>query len=195
MKILTEIEAVQWRGEGHPLPDGAVLCQPEVHYSADREHVYFTYADLRCRHWIDAGERAMPPPDKFEWCVSGITTRLTEDGVEREYWRRVFPFSVWSIKSEASVKGDHRAVYLDPDDRALLRAFLDYCDLEKWGELKDGHRALPPRAEYRITDGGYGRGFKPVYLQPGSWLVKEPGREPYALSDEEFAKRLPSAAA
>jgi len=186
MKLTIDVDAVQWKGEGYLCPDGVHLCVPEIHFSADRKQVYFTYADLRSLHWIDFDEHPMPQPEKFEFMCSGIVTKCKVDGQEIEYWRQVWPFSCWSIKSEASIKRDWKPVYLDRNDMPQLRAFLDYCDIEKWGTLENGRRALPPRAEYRVVDGGAGRGFRPIYLTPGSWLVKEAGREAYVLPDEKF---------
>jgi hypothetical protein len=190
--ISREIEADQWTGDPNVLPDGCFVCQPEVRWSADRKLVYFTYAELQVRHWIDATERPMPPPEKFDFMCHGLSVRL-QDG--REYWRQVMPFMCWSVKSEASIKGDHRPVYLDRSDEALVRAFVDFIDVEK---ASGWTNPLPPRAEYRITDGGYGRGFRPVYLKPGDWLLKDPAftderseMAVRAVSDEEFRRMSP----
>lgn len=169
MKIIREIEAEQWLGEGHPLPNGAYLCQPEVCWSADRK--------LLPRHWIDAEERPLPEGEpKLDFMCSGVKMTL-KDG--REYWRQIYPFAFWSVKSEASVKRDHRPVYLDRNDEALVRTFVDFLSVEEWPN------PLPPRAEYRVNDGGYGRGFRPVYLKPGDWLVKD-GEDIRAVSDAEL---------
>lgn len=181
MKIIREIDAEQWLGEDHLLPDGCHLCRPEVHWSADRKLVYFTFAELRVRHWIDAVERPMPRPEKFEFMCHGLQVKL-RDG--HEYWRQVMPFLIWSVKSEASVNGDHRAIYLDKSDEALMRAFVDFIDVEK---AEGWTNPLPPRAEYRITDGSYGRGFRPVYLKPSDWLVKD-GDKIAAVGDVDFQK-------
>jgi hypothetical protein len=173
------VEAEQWLGEGHPLPEKVILCRPEVHWGAGRKLVYFTYADLLPRHWIDATENEYPAPDKFEFMCHGIAVQL-RDG--RKYWRQVYPFSCWNVKSEASIKRNYTAVYLEKNDEPLVRAFVDFLDVEGWTN------PLPPRAEFRIVDGAYGRGFKPVYLKPGDWLVREPGKEPCVVTSEEFDK-------
>ena len=177
MKIAVEIEAEQWTGEHGILPKGAHFCVPEVHWSADRKLVYFTYADLHVRHWISADASPMPATGNPPFMGSRVAS-TKQDGTE--VWRDVYPFMAWSIKSEASVKRDHRAVYIDRDDARQMEAFADFRFVEQWPN------PLPPRAEYRITDGSYGRGFKPIYLKPGDWLVKEPGREPRAMSEAEF---------
>ena len=171
------IEAEQWLGENHPLPQGAFLCRPEVCWSADRKLIYFTYADLRSRHWIDAEPRVMPAPAELDFMCGGHgMTRC--DGTE--YWRQSYPFNFWSVKSEASLKRDWRPVYLEREDDALVEIFLDYCFVEGWTN------PLPPRAEFRIVDGAYRRGFRPVYLSPNDWLVREHGAEPRVMTDTEL---------
>ncbi len=182
MKIVIkrEIEAEQWLGEGHPLPEGSHLCRPEVCWSADRAFVYFSYADLRSTHWIGMEELGEVPKQE----LGGAIAVTRNNG--SVYYREVLPFAFWNIRSEASAKRDHRAVYLDRADDALVRAFVDYIYLEKWGN------PLPPRAEFRLTDGGYGRGFRPFYMVPGDWLLRErddAGRlAPRIVSDEAFRK-------
>lgn len=170
-----EVTALQWLGEHHPLPDGAFLCQPNVHFSVGRKLVYFTYADLRANHWVSTEELTTMPKAGF---MSGGIEVTRNDGTK--YWREVLPFSFYSVKSEASAKGDHGAVYLDRTDESLVRAFVDYLSIENWGN------PLPPRAEFRITDGAYGRGFKPLYMKPNDWLVHEKNAEPRILSDSEL---------
>ena len=177
--IKREVQAEQWLGELDALPEGAHLCRPEVCWSWDRKLVYFTYAELRTYNWIDADPRELPVPEKLDFMCSGIRG-VRKDG--SEYWRQMYPFAMWSVKSEAGLKRDHRAVYLDRADHALVETFVDYMYAEDWTN------PLPPRAEYRIVNGAYGRGFKPVYLKPGDWLVKEKDAEPRALSHDEFQK-------
>lgn len=144
--------------------------------------MYFTYADLRCRHWISATELAEKPPEPFMGAV--IQTRRKDGSV---YFREVLPFSCWSVKSEASIKNDHGAKFLDRDNAAEREAFLDFASFEQWGESKDGTFALPPRAEYREPNGGYGRGYRPYYLSPSDWLVID-GQEISVKPDAEFQK-------
>ena len=172
-----EARAEQWPGDIERLPEGAHVCQPEVHWSASRELIYFTYADLRSRDWIDAKPRALPAPEKLDFMCSGIRIKR-KDG--SEYWRQVYPFAFWDAKSESSIKRDWRAVYLDRADADLVETFLDYASTQGWTN------PLPPRAEFRIVSGAYGRGFRPVYLKPDDWLVFENGREPCAMSPEAF---------
>ena len=166
--IRKEVRAAQWSGAGE-MPEGVHSCRPEVHWSAGRECVYFTYAEMRSRHWIEVRERELPVPERAEG-FSGVMCVSLRDG--RQYWRRTYPFNMYSLKSESSVRRDWSPVYCDDSsDESLLRALVDYADLEGW--LVD--RSLPPRAEYRVIDGSYGRGFKPLYLSPGDWLVHEAG--------------------
>jgi hypothetical protein len=173
--LTRKVEASQWLGENHPLPDGAFLCQPEVHFSAGRNLVYFTYADLRPNHWISTEELTTIPEAGF---MSGGLEIVRRDG--SKYWREALPFAFYSVKSEASVKRDWNAVYLDRGDESLTRAFVDYLSIEGWGN------PLPARAEFRIIDGAYGRGFRTLYLKPNDWLVREEKAEPSVLSDAEF---------
>lgn len=183
VKIVKEIDAIQWKGEETDLPEGMHLCRPEVHWSADRKLVYFTYADLRCHNWIGVEETPIAageePPENggFE---GGVRVKRDDDS---EYVRRVLPFTFWSVKSEAQITRDHRAVYLDKSDESLVRVFVDYCYVEKWSN------PLPPRAEFRVVDGGYGRGFRPYYLSPGNWLLSdtgENGKQYRVVTDEAF---------
>lgn len=102
-----------------------------------------------------------------------------KDGTK--YWRAVFPFAFWSVKSEASEKRDHRAQFLFGLDTRENEAFLDYADLHKWSE-EEGCVALPPRLEHRLVDGAYGRGYKPTYIKPGQWLVVD-GRTVKAVDE------------
>ncbi len=178
-KITREIEAEQWLGEGRPLPDGAHLCRPEVNWSAGRAFVYFTYAELKCAHWIGTEELAEVP--KAVELGGGISV-TRKDG--SAYHRQVLPFAFYSVKSEASATRDYHAVYLDKADAALVRMFVDYVFLEKWGN------PLPPRAEFRVADGGCKRGFRTFYLAPGDWILREhddAGRlTPRVVSDAAF---------
>lgn len=175
--IKREIEAEQWAGDVRIILEGSHVCRPEVHWSADRGLVYFTYADLHPHNWIDARVRETSAPEKLDFMCSGLgITR--QDG--SKYWRQVYPFAFWSVKSEASIKRDHHAVYLDRADAALVETFVDFLAAEGWTN------PLPPRIEIRVVDGQYGRGFKPIYLKPGDWLLTERGRDPVAVSDVEF---------
>ena len=184
-----EARAEQWLGDIERLPEGAHVCQPEVHWSASRELIYFTYADLPSKHWLEIEERQALPDDSF---LAGALHVKRKDG--SEYYRQAFPFAFYEIKSESSVNRDWRAVYLDESNiDALATVFADYVSLEKWSVSREpGFISLPPRAEYRVGDGGYGRGFRPYYMKPGDWLLHErdsDGRPaPRVVSNDEFEK-------
>ena len=92
--IHKSINAEQWLGEGHPLPEGAHLCRPEIHWSAGRKYIYFTYADLRSLHWIDVEENPLPAPDKAEFMASGFVSK-GKDGAG--YWRQSYPFALYDM--------------------------------------------------------------------------------------------------
>jgi hypothetical protein len=160
--IKRTVRAQQWLGEGHPLPADSHLCRPEVHWSADRKLIYFTYAELMPRHWMTAIKEHEVPKEQF----AGSYVKITEADAT-EYYRTALPFSFWSVKSEASLRRDWRAVYFERDDADMVRLFLDFCHIENWTN------PLPPRAEHRRVDGSCGRGYSPTYLKPGDWLVRE----------------------
>lgn len=175
-----EARADQWLGEGH-LFDGLHYCQPEVNWSAGREEVYFTYADLTPRNWISTKELTAEPAEKP--FMGGAIRCEDKDGAV--YWRLVYPFMAWSIKSEHSIKRDYRPVYLDRADTVQTRLFADFAYVEAWSN------PLPPKAEFRVVDAGYGRGFRPYYMNPGDWLVREPhpdGERISVVSNEEMTK-------
>ncbi len=187
--ITRTIEAEQWI-EGGPLPKGAFECFPEVEWSAGRELIYFTYAEFMPRDWL--GVAQLPPPDgapKTEGLES-IVVYTPASGAP--YARKVLPFTFWSVKSESSIKRDWRAVYVDGDDDAVLKLWNDYRLSQQWPN------PMPRRIEYRETDGAYGRGFRPIYMKPSDWLLREPIPDGHnnlgtkqsirVVSDDEFKK-------
>lgn len=133
----------------------------------------------------------------FEAGYLGVTKK---DGAE--YFREVLSFRMWKVKSEASATGNRGPVFLDENDEAMLDLFIDYVMLEGHGYGEDDKRAAlwkqypMARAEFRATDGNYGRGYRPIYLKPGDWLVHNPmphghnnlGTKdvPVVMSDAEF---------
>jgi len=164
--IKRTIEAEQWTGENGPLPAGVYLCKPEICWSHMRQLVYFTYAELRPQHWMEVKKHEGVGTDKdvdgfFE---GGIQIELKTG---EKYWRKTLPFAFYSVKSEASMSRNHHAVYVEKEDAETVALFMDYCGVEKWPN------PLPPRAEYRDVDGAYGRGYRPIYMKPGDWLLKE----------------------
>lgn len=176
--VTIKIGAVQWLGEGDPLPEGCHFCQPEVHWSADRTAIYFTYADLWSRHWITSAELSEQPEAPF---MGGVFV-VTRDDMSK-YYRQAYPFNCWSIKSEASVKGDHRALFVDRSDEEMVRRLTDYMYVESWTN------PLPPRAEFREKSGAYGRGYRPHYLSPGDWLLDAPLADGNrTMTDAKFQK-------
>jgi len=175
--ITKECFAEQWLGEGHPLSNGMYLCQPEVHWSASRDLVYFTYADLRSTHWMDVKPKEFTPDANIDTLCEGFKVERPDGSA---YYRQTYPFALWSIKSEASITQRHHAVYLDRTDAELVAIFVDYMYSEGWTN------PLPAKAEYRVVNGSYGRGFKPIYLNPGDWLVTEKKQDPYVLSNDKF---------
>lgn len=185
-QIQKTVHAWQWNGEESGLPDGFFLCRPEVHYSADRTLVYFTYADFPSKHWISAKWLTEAPPGTP--MLEGYT-KSVRDGVDM--FRKTLPFAFWKVKSEASVTGDHKAKYLNRTDSEEVDAFLDYAHLGEWGKTKDGQFFLPPRLEYRETDGKYERGYRPYYLKPGDWLIQD-GENLSVMSDEAFMAANPN---
>ncbi|PQV52910.1 hypothetical protein LX70_04016 [Defluviimonas denitrificans] len=185
MTVKREIDAVQWRGPDHEMPEGFFECLPEVHWAAGRNFVYFTYGKLDSRDWIGV-EKLPEEPGKA--ALEGWVG-YTPKG-EAPYWRKVLPFNFWSVKSEASMKarsGDaasHHAVFLDLDNPEEVQLFHDYCAYERWPN------PLPRFAEFRVIDGSYGRGYRPYYLSPGDWLLREPGKDPTVISDDDLQKMI-----
>lgn len=174
--LARKVKAVRWEPADAPVPAGCHKTMPEIQWSAGRKYVYFTYGTLRPKHWLGTEKlAAQPESNAFEGWV-GYTPK---EGVP--YWRECLPFAMWSIKSEASRSGDHRAVFLNLEDENELLLWHNYCSMEQWPN------PLPRFAEYRVTDGGYGRGYRPIYLTPGEWLVFEGDQTaPKVISDAEF---------
>ena len=181
--IKREIDAIQWLGPDHELPEGFHETMPEVHWSAARDLVYFTYGKLDSRDWIGV-EKLTEKPGKS--ALEGWVG-YTPPG-HAPYWRKVLPFAFWSVKSESTIRvrnGDptaYRAVFLNRDDAEQVRLFHDYCASQRWPN------PLPRYAEYREIDGAYGRGYAPHYLAPGDWLLCERDARPRVVSDEEMQK-------
>jgi hypothetical protein len=156
------------RANNIPLPAGCHLCRPEICWSAGREYIYFTYAELMPKRWMEVRERSEEPKSENNVGVMNL-----EGGIKVErndgtiYYRKTLPFNFWNVKSEASVTRDHHAVYVDKADEAVVKLLVDYMFVEGWSN------PLPPRAEYREIDGSYGRGFRPIYLKPGDWIAHE----------------------
>lgn len=185
--ITKKVQAAQFV-EGVSRPDGTFDCIPEVHWAAGRQLIYFTYAEFMPTHWMGVAKDPIPPSGtKLEVLESRIDFR---DG----YSRKALPFMFWSVKSEGSVTGNHRPVYLDFADADMVALWHDYCELEQWPN------PTPPRIEYREIGGGYGRGFRSVYMKPGDWLLRETvpdGHNNYGtknvvsvVPDEEFRRMV-----
>lgn len=180
------VKVWQWEGNANikHLPENIFPCQPEVHYSADRKYVYFTYANLQCRHWIGTQELNTPPEAN---AISSAMKTTRADG--SVYYREVLPFSLWSIKSEASVVNDYSAKMLNRNDISEMSAFLDYVHWEGWAKTEDEALELPPRVEYRQIDKTLGRGYRPYYIKPTDWLVIDK-ESILVLTDEEYKKLI-----
>lgn len=195
--ITRTIRAEQW-AEGGALPAGVHLCRPEACWSADRSLIYFRYAELWPTQWLEAARQPVPAePDKACGQFEGLVVYTPEQG--EPYARHVFDFRFWSVKSEASTTGDHRPVYVDGQDAGLLALWHDYCAAMRWPN------PIPRRAEYRDIDGSYGRGYRPVYLKSGDWLLRETVPDGHnnlgskdlvrVVADEEFQRLRAGAAA
>jgi hypothetical protein len=163
--ITRKLDAEQWV-EGGPLPGGTFNCLPEICWSADRSLIYFTYAELRPRHWVGVARDPVPAdPDKACGPFDGLCVYDPKDG--ERYARKMLPFATWSVKSEQSVQRNWRPEYVDGSDQEMLALWHDYCAAEQFPN------PIPRRIEYRDIDGNYGRGYRPVYLKPGDWLLRE----------------------
>lgn len=181
--VRKDIEAWQWSGEEKDLPEGFHCCQPEVHYSAGRKYIYFTYADFRPRNWMGMERLAEKPSDPEVLAFGGGAEITLKDG--RKYWREILPFAYYSVKAESSITRDNSAKFLDRSNKDEVDAFLDYANGEGWENTKDGVFSLPPRIEYRVVDGAYGRGYRPYYMKKTDWLVKD-GAVIKVVSDADF---------
>ena len=185
--VITEVKKTVkvYSWDGKEVPEGFYLCRPEVCYSSGRQYVYFTYADLRSNCWISATKLQEKPKDSDGFGRDAIEVTL-KDG--SKYYREVFPFSLWSIKSEASATQDHRARFLDVKKEEEYQAFIDYAYQEKWWEKVDEEvRELPHRLEYREKSGSYGRGYRPYYMSPTDWIIFEEDKI-RVVKNEEYQK-------
>lgn len=167
INIIRAVEAERWV-DGGELPRGCAECQVEIIWSADRSCVYYTYAGMRVGHWMGTAKNpgGGPAGDGVEHAMKGWIVYTPNDGSPK-YWRETYPFMFWSIKSEGSVTRDHRPVFLDATDKEAVAVFHDFAALEQWPN------PIPRFAEFREYDSGYGRGYRPVYIASGSWLLRE----------------------
>lgn len=173
LKISKTIEAVQYTAGAFGLTKvmGTLskygkwnAAQIEVCLSADEKLAYYSYGSQRPKHWIGLVKyfEADPKPDIFMGGWVGFTPK---DGTP-PYWRAVYPFAFYEIKSKASVTRDWAPVYLDTKDKEAVTNFHDFAQLEEW------QNPIPQCVEFRTTGGG--RGFIPHYVYDTEWLVVEP---------------------
>lgn len=175
--VILQQKALQWDGRLDKLPEGFHVVEPEVHWSAKRDLVYFTYGDLRTNYWmgVEAFDKK-PETDALTQCV-GIRSSDTGE----EHYRRVLPFAYWDVKSEAQMKnrdGDkdaYRPVFLDWNDNSMVDLYIDFVILEKWRSHLNPATHRLDMVEFREIDGACGRGYRPHYLHPGDWLVQGAG--------------------
>jgi len=192
MKTVTltkTVEAQQYL-PGKGAPDGCVRSHPEVHWSAGRELIYFTFANLRPDYWLGAAKLAEEPPKAEGGIFAEGYCRFTgSDG--SVWWRKALNFRIWSVKSEASATQDHRAVFLDESDETMVEMFKDYVIMSEWVKTPQDEAMFRNTVEFREVNGAYGRGYQPHYLSPGDWLTSEKtdGKTVYkVLKNDEFER-------
>ncbi|TIV01282.1 MAG: hypothetical protein E5W09_02860 [Mesorhizobium sp.] len=158
---------------GKGAPDGCVRSHPEVHWSAGHELIYFTFANLRPRYWLGAEKVVVEP-------ANAGRTGLLEEGFcyfegsdGSRWWRKALSFTFWSVTSEASATRNHKAVFLDESDDAMVDLFKDYVVMSEWVKEPGDEAMFTNIVEFREIDGAYGRGYRPHYLSPGDWLTIE----------------------
>lgn len=158
--------AVHWDGDINNIPEGFHITYPEAHWSADRQLVYFSYADLRHsggvlpKAWM--GREKLLDRSASKHDLAGFT----RNGVD--YYRKIYAFAFYSIKSEASAKQDWMPVFVDGSDKELLELWTDYASYSEFPN------PVPRCIEFRQKDHSTSRGYVPIYLGPGDWLVHDP---------------------
>lgn len=196
MKIKREIKALQFRindsiflitdDEGtriHPNGSGDWhMAQIEMHLSASRALVYFTYANLQPRFWMGC-DRIMVKPEKNGIFLGGYIG-FTNPG-EAEYWREALPFAFYEVKSLASVERDWMPRFLDTKDQDMVRLWHEYAQLNEWKS------PIARFVEFRGPSNGGARGYTPHYLADTEWLLEMDkldgsGKEYKVMTDAEF---------
>jgi hypothetical protein len=163
-------------------------CQVEVEESADGKLIYYSYGSYmksRAEHWMGT-TKLSEEPKRDGSIFGGSWVGFTPKDGSAPYYREWLPFAFWSVKSKSSMlryqgKPDP-TVYLDTKDKDAVAQFHDYASASKWPN------PIHQCAEFRIVDGAYGRGFKPLYVYDTDWLIIEPYIKPNGGYDEEHGR-------
>jgi hypothetical protein len=185
--IQRQIEAQQYM-PGIGAPDGCIRSHPEVCWAVGREYVYFTFANLRSGFWMGT-KKLDKKPEKVETLES--FSIISKEGKDLHV-REILSFAYWSLKSEASVSGDYKAVFLNAADETEVELFQDYALISKWMPDAETAKRLQTTIEFREVNGALGRGYRPHYMEPGDWLLKETvdGKVVYSVVNNEMFEKL-----
>lgn len=167
VKLIRSVKAWQFV-EGVSLPPDVHRCVPEVTWSERKDLIYFTFPTFRPSYWMSIAKLKEKPIVKgFESYV-----KFTQKN-EEPYFRVVFPFSLYEIKSNR----EKRVEYIDD---ATVRLYADYALMHNWSH------EWPAVAEHREPNGSYGRGFKPTYINLSDWLITNPKGDVEVLTNQKF---------
>lgn len=108
----------------------------KITYSRDEKLYYISHPFHRSGDWLSVDEHELPIPDeKKKGTFSGAVEVRKNDG--RAYWRDVYPFSFYDIKS-----GRTEAIGEDTE------LFKDYASMSRWPEprtpafVTEAHRLI-----------------------------------------------------
>ena len=157
------VEAVRWT-PGVEVPDLTEL-QAEIHHSDDGTLYYVSRPGCRAHNWMSVAT-VIEPNEADKTAAGGffgpaLAQFKTDDG--RTYWRRVFPFVTFKVKSGAVAPADQTG-----------DLFLDFAAMERWPEEATATAVL-----FRGTSDAQ-------VVNCGDWIVTHPCGKRVVMREAQF---------
>lgn len=166
VKLVREVKAWQFNGQDE-LPQNCHRSLPEVEWSANEDLLYFTFPTFRPSYWMSV--KTLPTKPEVKGFKGSV---LFTHPNKEPYYRVVFPFSMYEIKSKRKC-----TEYISADTVAL---YADY------GLMHDWPHEWPAVVEHREPNGSYGRGFLPTYVNLTEWLIINPNGKAEVMTNERY---------
>lgn len=162
-----------WQFNGQEeLPADCYRSLPEVERSLSKDLIYFTFPTFRPSYWMSVVTQKDKP------VIKGFENYVLFTHKDKEpYYRVVFPFSMYEIKSSH----ERRVEYID---EATVALYADYALMHEWSH--EWSHEWPAVVEHREPNGSYGRGFIPTYVNLTDWLIINPSGKVEVVTNEKY---------